>query len=114
MPRFVVLAHDHPLLHWDLMLEGDGVLRTWRLALPPQAGTVIAATPLGEHRLAYLDYEGPVSGDRGTVTRWDCGSFAVVEDTPGRVVVKLWGQRCCGSATLTRIDAERWSLTVDG
>src|SRR4051794_31329065 len=76
MPRFVILEHDHPGLHWDLMLETGPVLRTWRLAQPPLTpGQRIAATALGDHRPMYLDYEGPVSGDRGTVKRWDAGTY---------------------------------------
>src|SRR5205807_395991 len=43
MPRFVILEHDHPELHWDLMLEAGPVLRTWRLAAPPQPGRAVAA-----------------------------------------------------------------------
>ena len=74
--RFVVLEHDHPTLHWDLMLEVDGVLKTWRLASPPTIG-VISAQPIADHRIAYLDYEGPISGGRGTVHRWDRGTYAV-------------------------------------
>ena len=35
MPRFVILEHDYPELHWDLMLETAGALRTWRLLRPP-------------------------------------------------------------------------------
>jgi hypothetical protein len=75
MPRFVILEHDHPVLHWDLMLEAEGVLQTWRLAETPAVGRVIEATALGAHRIAYLEFEGPVSGNRGTVTRWDVGEF---------------------------------------
>src|SRR5204862_462785 len=72
MPRFVILEHDHPERHWDFMLEAGPVLRTWRLAKAPDAtGIRIAAQPLGDHRALYLDYEGPLSGARGTVTRWD-------------------------------------------
>src|SRR5436305_12258768 len=63
MTRYVILAHDHPFLHWDLMLEHDGSLRTWRLATPPVADQDVAAEELADHRLAYLDYEGPVSGN---------------------------------------------------
>lgn len=76
MPRFVILEHDHPELHWDLMLETGDVLRTWRLAEPPTAiGQSIRAIPIADHRTMYLDYEGPVSGNRGTVNRWDAGRF---------------------------------------
>ena len=69
MPRYVILDHDHPSRHWDFMLESGGVLRTWRLLAEPTAGGPIAAEPLGDHRIAYLDYEGPLSGDRGGSSR---------------------------------------------
>src|ERR1700704_4821039 len=76
MPRFVILEHDHPVLHWDLMLEAGTALRTWRLARAPSApGEVIDALALPDHRLFYLDYEGPVSGGRGVVKRWDAGEY---------------------------------------
>ena len=28
MPRFVLLRHDHPELHWDLMFEAGAALWT--------------------------------------------------------------------------------------
>ena len=65
------------------MLESDGVLRTWALAEMPRivARRPIDAEGLADHRLAYLDYEGPVSGERGSVGRVDAGTFeTLVED----------------------------------
>jgi hypothetical protein len=102
MPRFVILEHDHPELHWDLMLEAGGVLRTWRLAQPPTAGAAIKAVALGDHRLHYLDYEGPVSGGRGTVTRWDRGTY---EEEGG--VFEWRGARVRGRA---RLDGDYWTF----
>ena len=83
MPRFVILRHEgrdpeQPSVHWDLMLESGGILRTWALAALPAAGEPITAEQLPDHRLHYLDYEGPLSGNRGSVTRWDHGSFELV------------------------------------
>jgi hypothetical protein len=101
-PRFVVLEHDHPFLHWDLMLEAGASLRTWRLAAPPAAGAEVEATPLGEHRRLYLDYEGPVSGDRGRVARWDHGTFAWEGAGEGSVAVRLEGGRLRGLLRLER------------
>lgn len=75
MPRYVILEHNWPHRHWDLMLECDGVLKTWRLSEPPTADHLVQAEAIGDHRLAYLDYEGEVSGGRGTVKRWDAGEF---------------------------------------
>jgi hypothetical protein len=102
MPRFVVLTHDHPFLHWDLLLEQDGALRTWRLAQPPEGDGPIDAEELADHRLAYLDYEGPVSGGRGTVARWDVGTYETIELTAERVVVRLAGEKSRGAAELRR------------
>ena len=102
MPRFVVLEHDHPFLHWDLMLEAGPVLRTWRLLAEPSLGDPVSAEATFDHRPFYLDYEGPVSGDRGSVKRWDAGTFTWEVDEPGRVVVVLAGSRLRGEVTLER------------
>jgi len=104
MPRFVILTHDHPFPHWDLMLEQAGSLRTWRLLREPDAPGPIVAEPLPDHRLEYLDYEGPVSRNRGTVCRWDAGDYVFVNEPPGlpsgRIVVRLTGERLHGTAAL--------------
>ncbi|MEZ6122285.1 MAG: DNA polymerase ligase N-terminal domain-containing protein [Planctomycetaceae bacterium] len=67
--RFVILEHDHPFLHWDLLIQNGSVLNAWRLLQPVHPGKWIAAETLPEHRLLYLDYEGPVSQNRGSVRR---------------------------------------------
>jgi hypothetical protein len=102
MPRFVILEHDYPQLHWDFMLEAGSALKTWRLAKPPEEkGESIAAVPLPEHRLDYLDYEGPVSAGRGTVKRWDDGTYELLaEDATDVVRVFLHGQRVQGVAAI--------------
>ena len=111
MPRFVVLEHNHPVLHWDFMLEQGLALRTWRLARPPAPGLPIEAEALGAHRLAYLEYEGPVSGNRGRVTRWDRGTFRWLTEEEERVVVHLEGVRLSGTAELVQA-VEGWRFTL--
>src|SRR2546429_405027 len=98
MPRFVVLEHDHPELHWDLMLEAGPVRRPGRLPAPPLPGRAVPATPSFDHRPAYLDYEGPVSGGRGTVRRWDHGSFTWESDKEDQLTFQLDGNRLRGRA----------------
>ena len=118
MPRFVILYHQLPAghqrgSHWDLMLETGQVLRTWALAAPPQPNAEIAATALPDHRLAYLDYEGPVSGDRGTVTRWDVGQCQLLAMNESRCEFRLHGRRLACHVLLRRRseDAEHWTAT---
>lgn len=115
MPRFVLLRHDCPAdyrdgPHWDLMFEvvsespsGEDAsyLQTWSLSQLPMAWRTglahrypdelfeprdsVAATLLPPHRVAYLDYEGPLSdhpeqGPRGTVRRDLSGEYRRLED----------------------------------
>jgi hypothetical protein len=112
MPRFVILEHDWPQRHWDFMLESGSVLRTWRLTAPPEPGQTVAAEVSFDHRLAYLDYEGPVSGGRGSVLPWDGGTFTWQVDEPERVVVRLCGGRLQGEAELRRSACKQWSLRM--
>jgi hypothetical protein len=113
MLRFVILEHDHPHRHWDLMLEAGQILRTWRLAQPPQTSSAVKAERSFDHRLLYLDYEGPVSGERGHVARWDFGTFRWLEDKPGAVVISLRGHRLQGCVRLRHAADEEWLLTVE-
>jgi hypothetical protein len=96
MPRYVLLAHDHPFPHWDLMLDAGGILRTWRLNAIPEIGHPAAAEPIGDHRMAFLDYEGPVSGDRGVVKMEDAGTFEWRNDRPDMVQVSIDGKKLQG------------------
>lgn len=123
MPRFAVLEHDSPEgLHWDLLVEWDAAARTWRLPSPPAmpdapAGSneQTACVALADHRLRYLDYEGPISGGRGTVRRWDAGTYRLVEDAPGRLVIDCWGQRIEGRWILEQVPQSPggWRATLE-
>ena len=127
MPRFVILRHDMPpgaerSLHWDLMLEECGALRTWALDTRPVAGLEIDAAALADHRIEYLGYEGPISGGRGTVSREEFGTFQVESETEtemkrsGEWAVLLMGQRLCGRVVFKRIETpeQRWRITFFG
>lgn len=129
MPRFVLLLHDCPNqkprpTHCDLMLETGDALATWALAeLPADWQTLlddsqlkfassnsVDAERLPEHRLAYLDYEGPVSSGRGSVRRLDTGNFMMTND-PNVYVIE--GEFLRGTILLQppTENSERWRLT---
>lgn len=82
--RFVLLRHTLPThatrkSHWDLLLEMGDVLAAWELPCPLLAACDAHSATHGplwrlpDHRLLYLDYEGPIAGDRGHVARVACG-----------------------------------------
>lgn len=94
MRTYVILRHapaagSSRAEHWDLMLDTGTVLRTWALADFPALDSPITAMQLPDHRRAYLDYEGPVPGDRGSVVRQDKGRYEVLEARPGLLTVRL-------------------------
>jgi hypothetical protein len=83
----VLLRHDLPDKTWhvDWMLARDSqakeALITFRLDRPLfelARGMHLEAKRIADHRPAYLDYQGPVSGNRGTVSRLGEGRITSV------------------------------------
>jgi len=85
MMQLVVLHHtgvEAP--HFDLMFErsNGGPLRTFRIgAWPIERDSELSATELADHRREYLEYQGPVAGNRGEVKRVAAGAADVHEAT---------------------------------
>jgi hypothetical protein len=111
MPRFVILEHDWPALHWDFLLETGPVLRAWRLHAEPGSAHKVPAERSFDHRVHYLDYEGPLSGDRGSVRRWDAGTFDWIVDEPARMEIVLQGEKVVGQCVIACDDHNQWSAS---
>ena len=99
-----------------MMLETDSALLTW--SIPPQCSLGISfvcpATPLPDHRKHYLDYEGEVPGNRGTVSRIDAGTYE--QTLPDTFI--LHGTIFSGKLTLEKREllgtvAFRWEHEAD-
>jgi len=113
MPRFALLIHDSPRgLHYDFLLEDGEVLKAWALPQLPEPGLVIPCEALADHRSFYLDYEGSISGGRGTVTRWDQGAYFIDLWTDDEIHVELVGAKLASRVELWRQadSPERWSF----
>lgn len=84
--RFVVQEHRTgeaclaPTTHWDLMLEQDDVLTTFRLEEPPEQVLVhaVRAERIFDHPLRFLSYEGPVQKGTGHVHIVERGTWQPV------------------------------------
>lgn len=101
MRRFVVLHHQMPPEsarpeHFDLMIEAEGVLWTWALPAWPEPGAWMEVEPLPDHRIAYLQYEGPVSGNRGHVTQREAGTCELRRRDAAATVVAVAGHELRG------------------
>lgn len=104
--RFVILEHTgtasyKPGVHWDLLCEAGETLRAWEFPEPmtvPRQRVV----ELPPHRRAYLDYEGPISGDRGTVRRVAAGTYDVLQESQTEWSIRLHGEALQGELRLTQ------------
>lgn len=103
MPRFVLLEHCWNGVHWDLMLEHGEVLRTWAIDAPLVANRDLPARSLPDHRRAYLEFEGEVSGNRGTVRRIDEGAYTAKVWEDNQVRIRLEGAQLVGEAELRQV-----------
>jgi len=115
--RFAILHHvNYEIEHWDLMLEHEGVLLTWKLPLEPIDRSMfpMPACRIKDHRVMYLDYQGPISGDRGEVTRVDGGLVVIERLSERECVCRLSEGRLAGRFHLlwTGEGPQDWLLEV--
>lgn len=118
MPRFVVLWHKAgPALdrasHFDLLFEDGESARTWSVENQIESGIDQVAIELPRHRLHYFEYEGPLSNDRGSVSRRDQGNYQLLRATDDQFQIEIDGKQLQGKLRFTRIDRERWNLRFE-
>jgi len=114
--RYVILHHrDRTGDHWDIMLEHGAALATWKLGADPLGvrALPVQGTRIQDHRKAYLDYTGPVSGDRGHVERRDAGSCRIVRSETDQWTFTLDGGNLAGEFRLKRSESDpaAWTLS---
>ena len=78
---------------WSRTARRSGPGRSTRRS---SRGSTCPARELPAHRRVYLDYEGEVSGGRGTVRRWDRGECGVLEWGEDRVRLEVRGAQLVG------------------
>lgn len=101
--RFAILRHDHPFWHWDLLVESAGKARAWRLLRQPCRDEPIAIQSIADHRLFYLDYEGPVSENRGHVIRVFHGTCRVRFENSRALLIELAETKPASLAIIRRL-----------
>jgi len=111
--QFVILSHDWPYFHWDILLQSGNRLMGWRGDSSGHflnGGLIVQSD---DHRLEYLDYEGVVSGNRGIVHRLDRGELVWLETGPNLLVAKISGKVWKGTLRLTKETDGDWFATLD-
>jgi hypothetical protein len=108
--RYVVLSHaDVGEPHFDLMFETlpGSMLATWRSETWPIERRT-ALERLRDHRRLYLDYEGQLSEQRGTVYRIAEGNCEVEVGEEAVWTIRLFSGAPPQKLIFRKISGERW------
>ena len=112
--RFVIQKHSKGSdVHWDLMIELDNTLATWRLDTPPEklTGNTAPAEKIFDHELRFLTYEGPVNNGKGTVCIADSGECRILTNDDDRITGVFKGKCVIGEFSLKQIQGQTWELS---
>lgn len=114
--KFVIQEHTTPRgIHWDLMLESDGVLLTLRLEEPPAVALErsIRAQKIFDHPIRFLTYEGPVQQGTGQVRIIDRGFYQDRVQAGKSWHLGFDGETLSGDFLLTQIEDDLWYFTCE-
>ncbi len=117
MAGFVIQQHScEQLVHWDLMLETEGLLATWRVPIEPSGWGIepIVCRHIFNHRLIYLTYQGELTDNRGHVRIEDAGTFQTEEHLENYWRSMLKGHKLLGTLELRQLKGDQWQLTFTG
>ncbi len=93
------------------MLETDASLVTWRWHEIPSGPLTFQALRLAPHRLAYLDYEGEISGGRGHVERKVSGTYApAVSPDTDSLIIELDAVQLRGHVKARHLQDDLWEF----
>jgi len=113
--QFVISRHTTPDgVHWDLMLDMDTVLWTWRLNSPPAEikNEPITAKRIGDHSRRFLTYEGPVQNNTGQVKIADKGIYSLYEQVDNSLLIDVQGEILKGQFIFFETECTLWKVTA--
>lgn len=123
--RFAILHHTGSATqasHYDLLFQtaegagdDDRVLESYSTLKDefPGCSGPVRVKAIAPHRRIYLQYEGPLGGARGEVTRADGGEYTLETPAEGLRRLKLSGRRLQGAFILRRGADGAWIFERD-
>ena len=110
--RWVLLEHDWNGVHYDLLIETEEACITFAFEHDPFAHPGGTCERKAAHRKHYLEYEGPVSGGRGTVRRVRSGMLGRMQEVRDMLVAGLQSPDLM-VLHFERRNGEEWAFTIE-
>jgi bifunctional non-homologous end joining protein LigD len=104
---FAVQRHLGSILHYDLRIEINGVLKSWALPSGPSmnAGDPRLAIPVGDKPVTFATLKRPAIGEDGIIEGWDKGVM---------IPHSTFSSGCDDSDLLAQLDEGRLRFTLRG
>lgn len=106
--KYVIHHHVTECSHYDLMVEEGDTLLTWNINEDDfddfLSGLPVTGERINDHRKFYLDYSGPISCGRGTVSSCDSGFYEIKIKNENIFQLILQGDRLKGLLTIENYD----------
>jgi len=116
--KFVIHHHITVDNHYDLMVERGNTLITWQI---PEnifnqfkSGSEIEAEKIQDHRKKYLEYQGPVSCDRGRVQIFDSGEYSDIIWNNEEIKINILGNRIQGLLSIIKNQGPMYTIKLTG
>ncbi|MDY6970017.1 MAG: DNA polymerase ligase N-terminal domain-containing protein [Spirochaetota bacterium] len=106
--KFVIHHHTNGTDHYDIMIEYSNILLTWQVPFDKIKlllnGIRIEAIRIQDHRKKYLNYEGPISCNRGRIEIFDYGNYKASVIDEDNIKAQLYGKVFKGLINIKKID----------
>jgi len=114
MPRFVVDEHTRSHgSHYDLMLESQLLLWTWRFRDFPGSESEQECKRIQDHERRFLEYEGELSPGMGRVEIVASGTFDLLSAREDHIYFHARGEKLAGSCHLVRQSENKWVMKYE-
>jgi bifunctional non-homologous end joining protein LigD len=113
--KFIIHRHcrENEPVHFDLMLEAQKTLWTFRIEKEPAEllkGTH-KALKIFDHDLKFLSYQGSVNKGKGTVSTADAGDFKILDKKENVCLIDFSGKILKGEFELCCKNNDEWEIS---
>ncbi len=105
---YVIQKHYASLLHYDLRLELEGVLKSWAIPKTPplKFGEKRLAVQVEDHDIDYANFEGVIPEGNygaGKVEIWDKGYYRIIKRNDVEWIFEIFGKKLKGIYCLIKM-----------
>ena len=98
--------------HYDFLIKKNDILQCWQFSSIAniEIGELIFCKKIFDHRLKYLNYQGPISNNRGKVQIIQNGFLEIIIQEDNLVRFRIDSELLNGNFEIRKIQSEAWEF----